>query len=658
MVGVLLRTAIRRWPHALREDQCREWTAELEALRDEPRSGLRRLSFALSLALSPAPDDGSGLRGWRELLPATGQRLRPAAGFAVLSLLVMQLYPLRFNPTGYVSENGNRLINQFFDPAHRAGFPNLPMGTLLAFLVVPLCYLMGRRSKAPAAHPVGIAGVITTGAALGYLAYRTVPLLAISGQTLPHAYVAATLIFVVVMAPSVAGVLWLALRRRWGGVAGLAIPGMFAVAVLSLVVGRAASPGRDYDGMLFDPFTSVMGTRFDRGPLGLGVINAEESLAGATFLLAASLIAYVLGLATRERAGAATPSSTPAPPAPPDHLWSPSRAVTVAGMVAVGVGLTVWSYATWSYATSTLAAQADRQTFAILPEWVGELRWGAVILTVLGVRAAAVRRRGATLAALMLGGWLLAAEAVLTRLSFMDGGLLAVSVAGALAAAGGTLAWLISGPRVQLGASEAAAVRRALAVTAVTAAACGPLLIISARLQPGAPSPAIGLQAAIGVMPATFVALAAFAAAAARRRPISPARTVPLAVAPIAVIAACGVAATASGIDQDATLLIGAVGAGLLAVGAAAVALAGAAHTALTKVGWAIAAMVTPFVLAPVALYTAIIPGILLRAATGAESPHSYSWAMSFQPGVLLIVVPAAAALARWLRNEQTTSKR
>jgi hypothetical protein len=41
---------------------------------------------------------------------------------------------------------------------------------------------------------------------------------------------------------------------------------------------------------------------------------------------------------------------------------------------------------------------------AALPEWVDELRWGSMILAVLGLRAAAVRRRGATLAALVLGG--------------------------------------------------------------------------------------------------------------------------------------------------------------------------------------------------------------------------------------------------------------
>jgi MFS family permease len=54
--------------------------------------------------------------------------------------------------------------------------------------------------------------------------------------------------------------------------------------------------------------------------------------------------------------------------------------------------------------------------------------------------------------------------------------------------------------------------------------------------------------------------------------------------------------------------------------------------------------VLAPFVLAPVVLYTAIIPGILLRAIGGPD--HPYRSAMSFQLGVLLVVVPAAAALA------------
>lgn len=51
----LLRWAVLRWPADERDELCREWTAELEALRDGPRPHLRRLAFVLSLAVGPSP---------------------------------------------------------------------------------------------------------------------------------------------------------------------------------------------------------------------------------------------------------------------------------------------------------------------------------------------------------------------------------------------------------------------------------------------------------------------------------------------------------------------------------------------------------------------------------------------------------------------------
>ena len=53
--AAVLRWAVLRWPAGERDTLCREWTAELEALRDEPRSGPRRLGFLLSLAFGPSP---------------------------------------------------------------------------------------------------------------------------------------------------------------------------------------------------------------------------------------------------------------------------------------------------------------------------------------------------------------------------------------------------------------------------------------------------------------------------------------------------------------------------------------------------------------------------------------------------------------------------
>jgi hypothetical protein len=631
----LLRIAVRRWPPALREEQRREWTAELAALRGERRSGLRRLTFALSLAVSPAPADGSGGRGWREMLPGIGERLRPGLGFAVLSLLIMQLLPMRFP---FEDQDGSATT--------------IPVSWLLALAVVPACHLAGRRANLPAsAGTVGVAGVVTTGAALGYLAYHTVPLLAISSPTGPRAYLAASLVFVASMTALLAGLLRLAVRGRLFAAIRLALPGLPAVVLLSWAAGAGVSPGPFYDGNYVVQFATGR-------PLDLGLATAEESFVAALFILGALLLAYGFGLAASERVLAVTPPAAPAPPAGPatgpatGPAWTPSRAVSVVGVVAAVVGLAAWAYATSALAPALgrTLPPVDLPPLARMPtEWLDEARWVAVILAALGLRVAVARRRGATLAALVLGGLLLAADAVLARTSLMDGGPMAVAVACALAVASAALARRVAGARVRFAGSEVAAVRRGLAVVAVVAAACGPLLVTN--VYPPSTRPQVaGLTAVMGAVPAAFVVLAAFAAAGARRRPVSPTLVGALAVLPAVVVASGGVATT-TGIDQDVALLVGAVGAGTLAIGAAALALAGrrpghGGEPALGG-GWFLALGLAPLLLAPAALYAAIVPGILLRTAGGADNPSSL--VLSFQPGVLLVVVPVAAALARRL---------
>ncbi|MGN9914265.1 hypothetical protein ACTMTJ_42725 [Phytohabitans sp. LJ34] len=646
LVGVLVDSAARRWPPALRDEQRDEWTAELEALREEPRSGPRRFTFALSLATSPAPDDGSGLRGWRELLPGLGTLLRPAAGFAVLSVLILQMWPLRLSPS--------------------SGAWALPVGVLLGMAVVPLCYLAGRRSTASTAHPIRIAGVVTTGAALGYLVYWTVPLLVsawalsgpadafpvvyrlrpgapptvggvLSGLVMPQGHVMAALLFVALTAPLLAGVLFLTVQRGWRLGVPLACAGLPVIAVLSWAVGLAAAPESAYEGRFFDPIASIMDTQLDGGLVGVRQISAMESLAGVLLLLGATVTAYGLGLATRARVPGAT-ASAPSGSAPE---WTLARAAAMTGGGAVVVGL-----AAWVYVASILPplASRDAAVAAMVAESADELRWGAVILTMLGARIVAARRRGATLAALLLGGWLLAAEGVLTRPSLIDGPLPAATAA-AIATVGIGLVWWVSGPRGDLAGEDATTVRRAHAVAAVVAAACGPLLLAQVDVPPDAAGAAV-LRLVLVVVPAAFVVLAVFAAAAARDRSIPLAATVVLALAFVAASVAVG-AATAAGEKA-----VG-VAAGLFAVGAAAVALARPGHAA-HWCGWAVAAVLAPVVLAPATFYAAIVPSILLRAINGADAyPVA---AMSFQPGVLLAVFPAAAVLARWLIRDTPTA--
>ena len=66
--------------------------------------------------------------------------------------------------------------------------------------------------------------------------------------------------------------------------------------------------------------------------------------------------------------------------------------------------------------------------------------------------------------------------------------------------------------------------------------------------------------------------------------------------------------------------------------------------------GWLVALALAAVLLAPAALYAAIVPGVLLRTITGADEP--YSTVFSFQPGVLLVVLPIAAMFARRLLRD------
>jgi hypothetical protein len=71
---LLVTHAARRWPG----DMAREWQAELAAMHDEPP--LRRLRFALSLAVSPLDLEASRIEAWaRSLAGAGGLTLLAAA---------------------------------------------------------------------------------------------------------------------------------------------------------------------------------------------------------------------------------------------------------------------------------------------------------------------------------------------------------------------------------------------------------------------------------------------------------------------------------------------------------------------------------------------------------------------------------------------------
>ncbi|AGL14926.1 hypothetical protein [Actinoplanes sp. N902-109] len=88
----LIMLAARRWPADLAADLEREWLAELSVLRGKP---LRRLSFAASLAASPAIDG-----------PTWEDRARSLATPVVLTLIAAAL----FNGVRLAQQHGGQMV--------------------------------------------------------------------------------------------------------------------------------------------------------------------------------------------------------------------------------------------------------------------------------------------------------------------------------------------------------------------------------------------------------------------------------------------------------------------------------------------------------------------------------------------------------------------
>ena len=91
-------TAARRWPADLSGGLCREWNAELDALRNDPALGrvtraARAVAFAGSIALSP-PVEAAGADPvtWRERVGGAGRLLGTLSGAGLVTLLAAGLF--------------------------------------------------------------------------------------------------------------------------------------------------------------------------------------------------------------------------------------------------------------------------------------------------------------------------------------------------------------------------------------------------------------------------------------------------------------------------------------------------------------------------------------------------------------------------------------
>jgi hypothetical protein len=100
----LVARAARRWPPEIADEMAREWRAELAAMRDEPP--IRRLRFAVSLALSPVDLDGDPL----PRLEAWARSLAGAAGMTLLAGALVNLVHVVQNRAGMAAATATWLL--------------------------------------------------------------------------------------------------------------------------------------------------------------------------------------------------------------------------------------------------------------------------------------------------------------------------------------------------------------------------------------------------------------------------------------------------------------------------------------------------------------------------------------------------------------------
>ena len=151
----------------MRDEQAREWAAELDAISHEshhtPLSrAIGALRFAISLAISPPiPDEHGVPRGWRELLPGLGRTVGPYALLFVVALVVSG--PLSWYADGIVMWVAGVVgVADPFDSIVGFGFGDV----FAALVIVGAGWWIGRREAAGAARAprLGVVGLVSAAA--------------------------------------------------------------------------------------------------------------------------------------------------------------------------------------------------------------------------------------------------------------------------------------------------------------------------------------------------------------------------------------------------------------------------------------------------------------------------------------------------------------
>lgn len=567
LAEALLRLAARRWPASVREEQAREWSAELHALRSEPGTSaaaraLGQLRFAFSLAAASPVDDESGVpRGWREGLPEAGRALQPLAVLVLFGVLAT-------GPgAGIFRAVGEWLLGLAGVPVGSpAGGPVVIASSLPPLLVfTAVAWWLGRRMPPRWAGPGPTGSAARTGAAAVALAVAFAVLVVgtQSGNGLDDSALLAVslsiaaVVWVLLTTALVMTVVRLSVRRRWWLPAALvALAG--TPLVVELAVAAAALPGAVAAGAglpeaLRWPATLLSGEAFagDAGswtqtPQGIALFNTTNAFPLHLLTLT--------GLAVGHGLGAARPRPrVPAPlPAPAQASLRLPTAAAVTGVTAMLAGLLSWAY---SLAILTPAMPLVGQTAPMpggdgeLYMWVAELRWGAITLAALGLLLAAADRRATPLAAAAQTVVLLIADGFLARAE--AAGPSGLRTALAVAAVTAALSWRVAGAGGR--GADALVARRRLGWTAVAAACCGPILLAQGTPEVNHPFLPAGLAITTAALAAMLTATAGHAAAAARPAPLRPATLAAIGIGPALLLGAFG-ASTGAGVPNAVTM--------------------------------------------------------------------------------------------------------
>ncbi|GAB7036995.1 MULTISPECIES: hypothetical protein [Catenuloplanes] len=698
-----LRAAARRWPAEIRDEMEREWLAELSAMEAERAAAHRRLGFALSLLTSPPARDTTGVpRGWAETLSAFGPGAAVmllglatyTAGRAVDEILTTVLsttsieYVIYFPswagllPAPFLIAWGvatGRWLGRRQPMSHDGRFGAATSAVLAPLGLVPALLLGAWMLSEPyvvygvlLGVAIWVPGTALTGIAVARAARRgRAALIACLGApvTAALAAVAATVPMVLT---SPAGVpvglsaAWASLTFGMPPDAFMAIPegaasgmmfysfGTWAVALLgyaavALSYGRAAA--RPHAGAV--PAFAVA----DRPEPGFGHDPAERGMRPAGAEPGADGAGSEAVPAGGGQAGAATggggAGAVPAGPGPGRDEVPPGSPAGERGRLpgfaaGAGAAAAVAGVLAWAWTQAVLTPDMDRVAETAptpggpseLYMWVAELRWAAILLATLGMLVAVAERRYGVRAALVFGALLLAANAGLQiaglhhpQLALLAGG---VAVLAARAVAG-------TAP-----ARQAGTVRRRVAVAAVTAAACGPMILFQSTPFENHPFLPLMLPVTTGGV-AVVSALLAVAGALA----ISPRRTPPVLAAALLLLPAGTLAVAGLYLGNGATEPVAA--AGTLVAGPLAVLVVALARRhrprrrAVTAVLWGTAALVMapiPPVLAFLSVFVLhVVPDVLFMLENSGWAADGFS----VLPSLLVLVLPAAALFTRGL---------